>query len=97
MKSTGTIGAGTGLWAGTNDGATNESGFTAHPGGSRWYSDGTFNSALWSARFATSTEYDINPAYFVYRSLHTSSIEVDSGNSDKANGFSVRCIKNDEL
>jgi len=34
LKSTGTIQQGTGLWNEPNTGATNETGFTAHPGGS---------------------------------------------------------------
>ena len=35
LKSTGTIEAGNGLWYSPNTGATNESGFSAHPGGKR--------------------------------------------------------------
>lgn len=52
MKSTGTIQAGTGLWNSPNNGATNESGFSAVPAGQR-YSNGSLvfldlgNSGYW--------------------------------------------------
>ena len=42
LKATGTIGSGTGLWYAPNTGATNETGFTALPGGYR-YGDGAFD------------------------------------------------------
>jgi len=35
MKSTGELASGNGLWSGMNEGATNESGFSGHPGGTR--------------------------------------------------------------
>jgi uncharacterized protein (TIGR02145 family) len=43
MKSTGTIEGGDGLWRGSNEGTTNESGFSALPGGYR-YNHGVFDS-----------------------------------------------------
>ena len=36
--------AGTAHWASPNTGATNESGFTALPGGSRFYNDGIYQN-----------------------------------------------------
>ena len=54
MKSTGTIEAGTGLWYSPNTGATNESEFTAFPGGGR-YDGGNFSYLGFNAGFWSST------------------------------------------
>jgi len=82
--------SGTNHWSYPNKGATNESGFTALPGGNR-ESDGTFWDVgrfgyLWS-----STEYDSTNAW--YRYLGSNFSNVYRGNKDKRNGYSVRCIK----
>ncbi len=55
MKTTGTIEAGTGLWYAPNTGATNESGFTALPGGYR-SDNGDFDGLGYYAYFWSSTE-----------------------------------------
>ena len=55
MKSTGTIEAGTGLWYAPNTGATNSSGFTALPGGTRYW-NGYFSYLGSTANFWSSTE-----------------------------------------
>lgn len=95
MKSTGTISAGTGLWADFesdfNEEATNESGFSGLPGGSRgaegYY--GLENSGFWWS----STESD--PSNLAWcRSLHYYFGNIGRSGLDKGdNGFSVRCVK----
>jgi uncharacterized protein (TIGR02145 family) len=90
MKSTGTIEAGTGLWYSPNTGATNESGFTAVPGGSRSI-DGTCkfigNNGLWWS----SSELNTTNAWCLYLNYDVSSVLRYDTNKDY--GFSVRCIK----
>jgi len=80
-------------WGSSNTGATNESGFTALPGGYRDENYGAFNYMGGTGCWWTSTE-DVD---------HTSSAwsrYLDSGSNDvpryyrsKVFGFSVRCIK----
>jgi uncharacterized protein (TIGR02145 family) len=87
MKSTGTIGAGTGLWHAPNTGATNSSGFTGLPGGLRESYDGTFSGISYYCFWWSSTEGSTNVLYY-------DGGYVVLGQTDKANGFSVRCLKN---
>ena len=89
MKTTGTIEAGTGLWHDPNYGATNSSGFSALPAGSR-NSDGNFyhlgyNAFLWSSSESTTTK-----AW--YRILYSTEAIIFPGNFDKNSVFSVRCL-----
>jgi uncharacterized protein (TIGR02145 family) len=77
-------------WIYPNNGATNESGFTALPGGLR-RNDGTFdyigsNSYWWSA-----TEIDGTTAW--YRRLDYSNSSLNRYGSYMKNGFSVRCLR----
>jgi uncharacterized protein (TIGR02145 family) len=93
MKSTGTIEAGTGLWYAPNQDATNSSGFTAFPGGYRYYG-GTVafgsNGAWWS-----STEFSSTPStYAWFRGVGRNG--ANSGRSHyghKTSGYSVRCLR----
>jgi uncharacterized protein (TIGR02145 family) len=78
------------LWNSPNTGATNESGFTAFPGGVRNY-DGTYDvigkyGYFWSA----SEDYN---RYAWYRYLSYDDSDVDRTNYYKKNGFSVRCVR----
>lgn len=89
LKATGTIEAGTGLWYDPNTGATNETGFTALPGGGR---DGSgafyyvgFTGFWWSA-----TESTANGAWG--RNMTYSLSDVNRG-LGKELGFSVRCLR----
>ncbi len=82
--------AGTEHWSSPNTGASNESGFTALPGGYR-YSVGSFGGLGHFAEFWTSTESINNTSWF--RTLYFQSNSVIRGNDTKAFGFSVRCIK----
>ena len=90
MKSTGTIMEGNGLWNEPNAGATNESGFTAHPGGLR-DSGGSFYTMgdiafFWSATEATSTF-----AGNLY--ADTNNDNAYENTEEKTYGFSARCVK----
>ena len=90
LKATGTVKAGTGLWREPNEGATNETGFSALPGGRRSYAGvfgllGTYGY-WWSAT-------DNIADYGIYRSMSNHSSNVESTIYDKELGFSVRCLR----
>lgn len=82
---------GTKHWCNPNIGATNESGFTALPGGS-CYDFGGYNGSNFYALFWTSTDYYSDNSA-IYRSLENSSSEIHRNYDNKRCGFSVRCIK----
>jgi len=84
LKETGTT-----HWISPNTGATNESGFTALPGGIR-ASAGSFYLIGDSGYWWSSAEIDDPWAY--YLSYENCTISITSGN--KAAGYSVRCLKN---
>ena len=82
--------AGTTHWASPNTGATNETGYTALPGGYRcscaaFYSIGYFGF-WWSA-----TENVV--AYALIRGLYYSNSDVYRNYNYKKSGFSVRCLR----
>jgi len=81
---------GTDFWVSPNTGATNESGYTALPGGLR-YHDGVFHDFGFSGYWWTSTEYSSTRAYFDYMDYEYSN--VFRFNNLKQNGFSVRCLR----
>ena len=84
--------SGTTHWNSPNIGATNESGFTALPGGHREYI-GDYSHIGTNAFFWSSTEFSTNNAWYRYLDYNYS--EVYRGHSYlKRYGFSVRCIKN---
>lgn len=72
-----------------NGNGTNESGFSALPGGGRFY-DGTYGSLGEYARFWTDTESGVSDAWSRY--LIYNSNEVQRGDNYKMYGRSVRCI-----
>lgn len=78
-------------WYGPNEGATNESGFTALPGGVRNYNDGQFLTIGNYGYFWSSSEFD--GTYSWYKYLLSSNGDIYRGNYYKTYGFSVRCIK----
>ena len=86
MKETGTL-----HWNGPNTGATNESGFSALPGGFRNTGNGLFYEAGTYGYWWSATEYSSTHAYG--RFLGYGSAEVGRNNYVKSDGFSVRCIK----
>jgi uncharacterized protein (TIGR02145 family) len=76
-------------WQSPNTGATNESGYTALPGGYR-SNDGSFTSIRRDGYWWSSTESSSVDAY--YRVLFYDSGNTDRDDSDKKDGFSVRCL-----
>ncbi len=78
-------------WKAPNKGSSNESAFSALPAGYRLNS-GAFKSLGKCALFWSSTE--LGTAFALCRELYYNRSDVYRENSDKANGFSVRCIKN---
>lgn len=93
MKDTGTTGEGDGLWSPPNTGATNESGFTALPGGAR-YSTGMFGGIHTLAQFwsATPTPSEILQRAWNWYMDSTTAI-LYRNNYSRVIGHSVRCIK----
>ena len=88
--------AGTSHWLGINIDATNESGFTAIPGGYRSDDAGTgrFDAISYNADFWTSTIYYFDyPKYACYRGIFYNSNSIYRGASKYNFGASVRCIK----
>jgi uncharacterized protein (TIGR02145 family) len=85
LKETGTT-----HWSDPNTGATNESGFSALPGGQR-YNFGTFGNMGSYGRWWSSTEASITTGY--YRSMSFNDNLVYSYSYVKQSGFSVRCIQ----
>ncbi|MBP7102434.1 MAG: fibrobacter succinogenes major paralogous domain-containing protein [Bacteroidales bacterium] len=85
LKETGTT-----HWLSPNEGATNESGFTALPGGLR-YGWGTFDYIGEDGFWWSSTETSTINAFS--RTLHDYDGDLDIINSNKVAGFSVRCVK----
>jgi uncharacterized protein (TIGR02145 family) len=86
MKETGTS-----HWSPPNTGATNESGFTALPGG--YYSSywGSFLDEGYSAYFWTSTESSSTYSWLRYLGYYTA--EVYGFSEPKYLNYSVRCVK----
>lgn len=78
-------------WFSPNTGATNVSGFTGLPGGSRNGNWGTFNNLHGTGIFWTSSQNDQANGW--YHSLEHSNAGVYRDWRYKAYGFSVRCLK----
>jgi len=85
LKETGTT-----HWDSPNDGATNETGFTALPGGYR-YTNGTFSTIGIYGYWWSATEYYSYTAWDWDMSYNNSS--VNSSDYFKELGFSVRCLR----
>jgi len=77
-------------WLDPNTGATNESGFTALPGGFRAI-DGTFNNIGSNGYWDSGTEYNASNRYG--REMHNDGSDVIRGPYGKRRGLSVRCLK----
>ena len=82
--------AGFAHWAAPNEGATNETGFTALPGGGRYY-DGTFYNIGNYGGWWSSTESGIDDA--ITRLMGYDDGGVSSDYNYKEVGFSVRCLR----
>jgi uncharacterized protein (TIGR02145 family) len=90
MKTIGTIETSSGLWLSPNPDATNFSGFSGVPGGSRG-SQGGFDSVGNYGAWWSSTEFDGNDAWF--RALNYNNYNFDENYSNKNTGYSVRCLR----
>ena len=91
MKTTGTIQSGTGLWAYSNLGATNESGFSGLPGGTR-STNGTDNNISYYGNWWSSLESSTTNAWCQFLTCFNGN--SNSYSNFKYFGFSVRCIRN---
>ena len=78
-------------WSSPNTGATNESGFSALPSGSRDFGGGSYNNAGSSAYFWSSTE--IIRDYAWHWNLDYFNAGAYLHNINERYGFSVRCVK----
>jgi uncharacterized protein (TIGR02145 family) len=77
-------------WQSPNSGATNESGFTALPTGSRNLA-GTFNNLSKYSYWWSSTEWSTSGAW--YRDVYYGYMSVDRSNANTKSGATVRCLK----
>ncbi len=87
MKETGTS-----HWVDPNTGATNESGFTALPGGYRYEPDGLFYLIEQAGYWWSSTANDMNNAWLaqvIFNNTH-----APQHYYHKRHGYSIRCVKN---
>ncbi|MFC2086416.1 FISUMP domain-containing protein [Bacteroidota bacterium] len=83
-------------WESPNTGATNESGLTILPGGTRWV-DGTFSDLGIGAYFWSATISGTWPTSYAYaKSLFYNGTGIAQDEHPKSLGKSVRCVK-DEL
>jgi uncharacterized protein (TIGR02145 family) len=85
LKETGTT-----HWSSPNTGATNETGFTALPGGQRG-DNGTFSNFVITGYWWSATEYNTLNAWNRYMSFYYSI--VTSFYNSKELGLSVRCVR----
>ncbi|MFA4907903.1 MAG: FISUMP domain-containing protein [archaeon] len=85
MKETGTT-----HWRSPNTGATNESGFSALPGGYR-HNDGTYNHVGYDGHWWSATEDGSNSAR--HRTLYYNHSDVYCLSYFKRAGFSLRCVR----
>ena len=85
LKETGTT-----HWNSPNTGATNETGFTALPGGYRGYT-GTFYYIGYHGYWWSATALDATNAW--YRYIYYDDSNVSSNYYNKEEGFSVRCVR----
>lgn len=86
LKETGTT-----HWNSPNTGATNESGFSALPGGYRYYYDGKFYGIGYGAIYWSSTESNSGNAWG--RTLHYDYSDVFRSYYYKRNGVSIRLVR----
>ncbi|NOQ27751.1 MAG: hypothetical protein GQ564_20500, partial [Bacteroidales bacterium] len=77
-------------WETDNTGATNEAGFTALPGGYRFF-NGMFSDIGYRSYWWSATEYGATGAWA--RSVYYGSSNTSRTANGKKEGFSVRCIR----
>ncbi|HAM09756.1 MAG TPA: hypothetical protein DCP74_05660 [Bacteroidales bacterium] len=86
LKETGTT-----HWTTPNTGATNETGFTALPGGYRDFFDGAFYDIGLIGVWWSATEFGATDAW--YRYVFYNNSFVYEGNVSKKDGIPVRCVR----
>jgi uncharacterized protein (TIGR02145 family) len=91
LKATGTVEDGTGLWRRPNKDASNTSGFSAVPSGTR-FASGSFNMVGQHVMFWTSTEYDTDNAWTRMLDYNQSGIFRDNTAITKDYAIAVRCV-----
>lgn len=82
--------SGTAHWNSPNTGATNETGFTALPGGDRG-TNGVFESMGIDGKWWSSTEAPLDYAWRRFISYYYANVDRDY--ASKTAGFSIRCVK----
>ncbi|MCF8362177.1 MAG: T9SS type A sorting domain-containing protein [Prolixibacteraceae bacterium] len=92
MKSTRTEPDSHPRWDSPNEGANNESGFSALPGGFRAVTSG-FDYVGSHGRWWTSSELDSDPSKATYRNIYYNLVRLGESSLTKELGFSVRCIQ----
>jgi len=90
LKATGTIEGGDGLWRSPNTGATNESGFTALPGGSRTPSGVYYSVGVYTNWWSSNPMNDL-ASYTLFVGFNTS--RAMRGAYANNHGLSVRCVR----
>ena len=85
--------AGTAHWITPNTGATNESGFTALPGGSRQFYNGTYSGIGVIGIYWSATETPVQNNHFNAIPMSNENTTANPGQYVKSTGSSVRCIK----
>jgi uncharacterized protein (TIGR02145 family) len=83
--------AGTSHWLSPNTGATNESGFTAIPGGERGYEEGDFKAQGAVVGYWSSKKVDENIAWLIYLRNEDGNCKLE--NNPIQLGYSVRLVK----
>jgi uncharacterized protein (TIGR02145 family) len=78
-------------WIPPNTGATNESGFTALPGGNRFYGTGAFMDLQTKCYFWISEQYNSSQSFFMTLSYNNPGTIITY--NYKNYGYSVRCLK----
>ena len=81
--------AGLAHWFEPNEGATNESGFTALPGGARYHL-GTFDEFGQYGNWALSSVPDV---LIGVRTMFYNNTKVHTSGTNKAEGYSIRCLQ----
>lgn len=94
LKATGNLEEGDGLWYPPNAGATNETGFSAIPGGGR-YRDGHYSligsyGSWWSSSESSSAH---SWSYLMFRNFDS----LERYQYHKPSGFSVRCFRDVDI
>jgi len=82
--------SGTTHWTSPNEGATNESGFTALPGGYRGPLGGYYSMGLFGGFWSSTNRYPID---MLHRGLSYNHSQVIRDDIDRRHGLSIRCVR----